>query len=79
MSAPRKIGEVIERILAVIPESETALRGELGKVSGKAWFTAPEAMRRVWGLLCAVLADALPLVPAEEWQAKVGRIVRAEE
>jgi hypothetical protein len=79
MSAPRNISEVIDRILAVVPESEAALRARLLSTKETAWFTAPEAMGRVWRLLSSVLTSELPADLPEPWQAQAGRIIRGEE
>ncbi len=79
MSEPRDIGEVIDRMLAVVPEGETELRARLKKVQEKSWFTAPEAMGSVWRYLSLVLSDAMPEADTVDWQAKVCRIMRAEE
>ena len=79
MTAPRKIDEVIKRILAVVPEGETELRAGLKKVAEKSWFTAPEAMGVCWRYLSLVLSDAIPEGTTVEWQVKVGRIIRGEE
>lgn len=79
MAKDRKLDEVIDRILDVVPTAEISLRAQLGALKESVPFTAPEAMGRRWGILTDILVTALPTTPTDKWQEQLGRIVRAEE
>jgi hypothetical protein len=77
--AERDPAVVISRIMAIVPEHETAIMVRLRSLLESAQYAPPEAMGRVWTKLANLLTETLPVNPSEGWMARVGRIVRAEE
>ena len=69
----RSLTEVIDKMLAVIPESEGDLRAELDKCKASAGFCPPEEMSRVWGRTTHTLIYGIG-EPTEPWQFEVRRI-----
>lgn len=80
----RNIETVIDSILELFPDCKgdeycyPILREKLEKVKDSARYTAPEAMGIRWAHLCESLSKFLPIPPKEEWQIKIGQIVRGE-
>jgi len=74
----RNIVDVIERIKAEIPESETSLHSDLEHIKYSSLFTAPEVMVNLWHKLSITLEYGIQ-DHESDWAQKVARIVRAEE
>lgn len=70
----RNILEVLDKVVAVIPVSEKAVRQRLASVKNTAMYTPPECIVGVWRMAAAVLTSELPWPPKEEWQKDVHAI-----
>lgn len=66
----RTIGETIESILDVVPDSETDLRADLERVAEGSRYTAPEASNTDWRKALYVLEHRIGK-PTEPWQLQV--------
>lgn len=69
---PRSVVDVIPKLLAVIPPTETALINEIDKFKSNLWNQAPEALfgREVWIPLGYVLATHVRSFD-EPWQKEL--------
>lgn len=74
----RNIAEVIAKILAITPESESGLRAGLDSIKSSAGFKAPEVMWQCWARLADVLEHELG-IPSEGWHHDVVSIVQGKE
>lgn len=74
----RDITKVIDDMLDVIPDGETALRASLRSVRNTACYTAPEAMGYLWRKVYSVLVTEVPQ-PTKTWHIAMARIFRGEE
>lgn len=80
---PRDPADVLERLLAIVPEDKTSLRHGISSVLRWVTLAAPEIVHNAWHKLEVVLEEFLG-APTDAWQPggwqyRVGRIVRAEE
>lgn len=77
----RNIGEVIDKMIAEIPDEGSELRDRLAKIKRDAGYTPPEMMETQWYNVSLALRMAFKteLPPVNGWQGKVVRIVRGEE
>lgn len=66
----RKLSDVIEQILSIVPETATGLRTALNK---KLTYAAPEMDAYHWRLTAEILTEQLP-VPTEEWHHQLVKI-----
>jgi hypothetical protein len=73
----RDPSDVINRILAIVPREEHALRDELERIKNDAWFYPPEGKFPAWAVLTKALEARCPGKPPEgSWLMKVSKIVR---
>lgn len=79
----RKLSDVIDAILEVVPPSESGLRTELGKIKSKLPFTAPEMAPDRWQEFTDVLNVTLGIstmaMSPLAWVRRVGEIYRGRE
>jgi hypothetical protein len=73
----RSIGDVIDKILAVLPTSGThvSLPSALHDIKDSASYIAPEMIGDLWHRLAIVLNEALPFPPVTTWQKEINAIV----
>ena len=75
----RDIGDVIDRIIQVLPEeANPVVAAELKKIKSDAGFAAPETMGGVWNKAAQVLTIYIG-IPKEDWQIKVSKIFSGTE
>ena len=74
----RRPSEVIEAILKHVPEDKTDLRRQLDGLSTDACYCPPEGLVYIWRRLRDTLQANLRLPPKQEWEVRVGQIVRGE-
>lgn len=67
---------VLDIVLALVPETETALRLRLGEVRTSADYTPPDMRRKNWIELAALLEESLPWPPKRDWQQKVHEVMK---
>ncbi len=82
----RNYGDVIDQILAVIPQTtiRDELRGALKSLKNQYRYAAPEARGQIWaktgGVLQKFLADELRAsTSSEDWQRKTVHIFNGKE
>jgi hypothetical protein len=64
----RKLSDVIDEILSVVPETEPHLRNNLEGVKVKLKYAPPEDLQSWWGYTYDVLMDSVPIsVPVQDW------------
>lgn len=51
----RNIGEVIDRMMHVIPEDQTAFREDIQKVVNEIGYTAPERIHDLWKAMARII------------------------
>ena len=70
---PRHLPDVIDAMLALIPESEKDFRARLTSVKADCNWTAPEAMWKRWDAAQWAVRDALfpPREPQPKWLDEV--------
>jgi hypothetical protein len=70
----RNIGEVIDKIIALIPPEETDFIHDLDGVMDSIRYSPPENIGMWWNELSRVIGDYLPpsLGECNDWQMKVG-------
>lgn len=69
----RLLTEVLDKVLALIPESEVDLRDELSKAQRSAQYGAPEAQYLYWERAQAALHTYTP-DPPPDWAVDVIRL-----
>lgn len=71
----RYLPDVVEQILAVIPETEIALINSWNSIRQSALFAAPENMNLHWNRGGELLSDNFPdAANLNEWQTKIIKI-----
>lgn len=75
----RRIGDTIDRIIAVIPPHHTDMVAALNKIKEDCGYTAPEMMRRQWLKLSLYLNSQLPWPPTPQWHTLVYNIVTGKD
>lgn len=68
----RNLGEVLNRVLEEVPESEVSLRRRLRRVYESSCFTAPEEMQGRWMEAQTILAEEAS--GSGDWQNDIRRI-----
>ena len=71
----RNIGEVVDRILEVIPEEETWLIKCLNKIMKDISYSPPEAVGRFWGELGERLSFSIKELNKDEWKVLAASIL----
>lgn len=79
MPDTRKVEDVIDQILTVIPATHDFLIQRLVRVKSDSHYVPPENKRIVWRRLMSVLESELPIPPRTAWQERVRAIVRNEQ
>lgn len=74
----RNIEEVIDRVLALVPETETALRADLERVKFGSRFRAPETMWASWEAGTNVLLRHLSERRGAAWVESVRKVWAGE-
>lgn len=81
---PRDMGEVVDRMVAVLGSHAPELRARLLSISGSAGYTPPEHMRDRWLQLCEAFNDwaraKWGCAPEQwpEWYVAAGRILAGQ-
>lgn len=76
----RRIDDVIDQVLELVPEDEKTFRVRLERVQFNAGFVAPEIRGKCWREGQAVMLEHLPHDPSKlnDWQRKVVAIWKGE-
>lgn len=79
--AGRNPVEVIDTVLAKLPEGYPALRARLEKIKSNSRYRAPEleGQRDTWIEVGNALNENLPFPPKEDWQKDIFRIITGKE
>lgn len=76
----RDLTVVLDSIIAIVPESETALLAELKSLKSSAAYAAPEMMGRHWNEGGRILRDHIPNTgDLAEWQGQIVNIWTARD
>lgn len=75
----RNATEVIDSVLALLPESMVSLKKYLLVVKDSAGYVPPDENHLVWYSICSVLNHELPIPPVEDWQKEIYRIVTLKD
>lgn len=77
---PRAVLNVLNQIIAIIPDSETQLHTELSRLRKRAEFKAPEAAGDIWYSGSRILNETFPGPSAlSDWQRRVVNIWMSDE
>jgi len=77
----RPIGEVIDRVAVLIPETYESVRADLKALRTTVAYTAPELIGDRWRRFALILQEGLPSPGPEspEWCKQISRIMRGTE
>jgi hypothetical protein len=77
----RNLGDVADKMLAVIPLSEHGLRAEINDILGSVRYSPPESMGMWWTEFTYLINDYLPptLDECSDWQRHVALILMDKE
>ncbi len=75
----RDIIEVIDKIIAAIPETEEVLIRSINSVRKSAMYCPPEGMVLMWKKLCWTLSNQMPEPPELDWEKKISSIICDKE
>lgn len=78
MAAARDLTKVLDEILALVPETELALRAQLTSLRETVLYQPPELAPNMWHRASAILELAIPRLE-QEWQIAVARVFAAKE
>lgn len=69
-NSPRNLTAVLERCLAIIPDTETRLWGRLKSIHESTWYCPPPNMRMWWERAAEVLNEEMPQIDNPEHNLK---------